>query len=71
MSTDVFLRMGSRPIAVDRDPALLRPVDEPIVVGDNSRLRALGWTPEVAFDDSLSRILNYWRSQAEVSLKPS
>jgi GDP-4-dehydro-6-deoxy-D-mannose reductase len=56
---------------VDRDPALLRPVDEPIVVGDNSRLRALGWTPQVALDDSLSRILNYWRTQAEVSLKSS
>jgi GDP-4-dehydro-6-deoxy-D-mannose reductase len=68
---DVFLRMGSRQITVDRDPALLRPVDEPIVVGDNSRLRAFGWTPQVAFDDSLSRILNYWRTQAEVSLKPS
>jgi GDP-4-dehydro-6-deoxy-D-mannose reductase len=68
---DVFLRMGSRPITVDRDPALLRPVDEPIVVGDNSRLRALGWAPQVVLDDSLSRILNYWRTQAEVSLKPS
>jgi GDP-4-dehydro-6-deoxy-D-mannose reductase len=68
---DVFLRMSFRPITVDRDPALLRPVDEPIVVGDNSRLRALGWTPQVALDDSLSRILNYWRTQAEVSLKSS
>lgn len=68
---DVFLRMGSRPITVDRDPALLRPVDEPIVVGDNSRLRALGWIPQVSLDDSLSRILDYWRTQAEVSLKPS
>jgi GDP-4-dehydro-6-deoxy-D-mannose reductase len=68
---EVFLRMGSRPINVDRDPALLRPVDEPIVVGDNSRLRALGWTPQVALDDSLSRIMHYWRTQAELTLKPS
>jgi len=67
---DVFLRMGSQSVPVERDPAFQRPVDEPIVVGDNSRLRALGWTPQVALDDSLSRILNYWRTQADVSLKP-
>ncbi len=68
---EVFVRMSSRTVTVEHDPALLRPVDEPIVVGDNSRLRALGWTPQVALDDSLSRILNCWRTQAEVSLKPS
>jgi nucleoside-diphosphate-sugar epimerase len=37
-------------------------VDEPVVVGDNSRLRALGWAPRVALDQSLARILDYWRS---------
>jgi GDP-4-dehydro-6-deoxy-D-mannose reductase len=68
---EVFLRMSSRTITVERDSAILRPVDEPSVVGDNSRLRALGWTPQVGLDDSLSRILNYWRNQAGVSLKLS
>jgi GDP-4-dehydro-6-deoxy-D-mannose reductase len=65
---EAFLRMGTRPITVERDPALLRPVDEPIVVGDNSRLRALGWIPQVPLNDSLRRILDYWRSRAEVSV---
>ncbi len=68
---EVFLRMSSLTITVERDSALLRPADDPNVVGDNSRLRALGWTPQVALDDSLSRILNYWRTQAGVPLKPS
>jgi GDP-4-dehydro-6-deoxy-D-mannose reductase len=68
---EAFLRMGSRPITVEHDPALLRPVDEPIVVGDNSRLRGLGWIPRVPLDDSLSRVLGYWRSQAEVSASTS
>ncbi len=64
---EVFLKMGSRPIRVEHDPALLRPVDEPIVVGDNSRLRALGWVPRVSLSDSLRSILDYWRSRMEVS----
>jgi GDP-4-dehydro-6-deoxy-D-mannose reductase len=64
---EAFLRMGSRPIRVEHDPALLRPVDEPIVVGDNSRLRDLGWIPRVSLNDSLRRILDYWRSRMEVS----
>jgi nucleoside-diphosphate-sugar epimerase len=40
-----------------------RPVDKPFVVGDNSQLRALGWAPQVALDQSLARILEYWRGQ--------
>ena len=68
---EAFLRMGFRAIPVEHDPALLRPADEPVVVGDNSRLRALGWIPRVPLDDSLSRILDYWRSQAEVSASTS
>jgi GDP-4-dehydro-6-deoxy-D-mannose reductase len=68
---EAFLRMGFRPIPVEHDPALLRTADEPVVVGDNSRLRAFGWIPRVRFDDTISRILDYWRSQAEVSASTS
>jgi GDP-4-dehydro-6-deoxy-D-mannose reductase len=45
------------------DPTRFRPVDEPVVIGDNSRLRALGWAPRVALDQSLARILDYWRGR--------
>ncbi len=61
---DILLSMASRPIFVERDPNHLRAVDQPIVIGDNSRLRALGWAPQVALNESLVRILDYWRSQA-------
>jgi len=39
-------------------------VDEPAVVGDNARLRALGWAPRVTLEHSLARILDYWRNRA-------
>jgi len=54
--------MSTRPIPVEPDPGHLRPVDEPAVIGDNARLRALGWAPQVTLDQSLARILDYWRS---------
>jgi nucleoside-diphosphate-sugar epimerase len=60
---EVFLTMASRPIPVERDAGRLRPVDNPFVVGDNSRLRALGWAPQVALEQSLARILDYWHGQ--------
>jgi len=45
------------------DPDLVRPVDVPVVVGDSSRLRALGWEPEVALGETLRRVLDDQRQR--------
>lgn len=39
------------------DPARARPVDIPLLCGDNARLRALGWAPEIPFRDTLADLL--------------
>ncbi len=41
------------------------PAGEPIssVVGDNSRLRALGWAPEVEMSQGLEQTVAWWRSR--------
>lgn len=44
-------------------PEKLRPVDDPIHVGDNGRLRALGWSPKIPFDKTLTDTLAYWRQR--------
>jgi len=50
-------------VRIETDPALLRPSDTPIVLGDATRLReATGWQPEISFDRTLDDLLNYWRS---------
>jgi len=50
-------------VRVETDPALMRPSDTPIVLGDPTRLReATGWRPEVSFDQTLDDLLTYWRS---------
>ncbi|MDV2503960.1 MAG: GDP-mannose 4,6-dehydratase [bacterium] len=49
-------------IKVARDPALLRPVDLPIMVGDASRLREeTGWGPIISWEQTLVDLLDYWR----------
>ena len=40
------------------DPELVRPVDLPVVVGDSSRLQALGWRPQVPLAETLRRVLD-------------
>ena len=39
-----------------------RKLDLPVVIGNNQKLRKLGWKPIVPLAGSLSRILDYWRN---------
>ena len=39
---------------VEEDPARIRPIDLPLLCGDASRLRALGWAPQRTLDDALA-----------------
>ena len=43
---------GTQP-RIEQDPARLRPVDQPLLVGDASKLRALGWTEERGFERAI------------------
>ncbi len=58
-----FKSLALVPIQEVVDPDLLRPVDEPVKVGDPARLKGLGWTPACTLSDSLRAILDYWREQ--------
>jgi GDP-4-dehydro-6-deoxy-D-mannose reductase len=53
---------ASVPIAVEIDPALFRPHDTPLMLGDFDRLRRdTGWSPRFSFDDTLDELLGFWR----------
>jgi GDP-4-dehydro-6-deoxy-D-mannose reductase len=52
-------------VRVEPDPALMRPSDTPVLLGDSTKLRqATGWRPEIPFEQTLDDLLNYWRSVA-------
>jgi len=57
-----LLKMSSVDIHVEQDPARQRPSDVSVIYGDISKLRAdTGWQPTVPFEESLCRVLAYWR----------
>ncbi len=45
---------------VSVQPSRMRPFDDPIYVGDASRLSALGWKPEIPLERTLSDLVHYW-----------
>ncbi len=40
-------------LEIETDPALIRPNDPPDLYGDNSRLKAMGWEPQIPFEQSI------------------
>lgn len=49
-------------IKIVQSPSKKRIFDDPIFVGDNSKIKRLGWKLKVPIEKSLEDMLNYWRS---------
>ncbi len=61
---DALLARARAAIRVEVDPARMRPNDIPVLVGDPTRLReATGWSPRISFDETMTDLLEYWRSR--------
>ena len=62
---DTLLGLAGTSLEFETDPALMRPVEVPVLRGDPSRLSgATGWKPEIPLDRTLADVLAYWRTQA-------
>ena len=60
---DQLLAHSTAPIRLVTDPALVRPIDAPRMVGDNTRLRAAtGWAPEYTLEQTLADVLEAARA---------
>jgi GDP-4-dehydro-6-deoxy-D-mannose reductase len=65
---DHLLTLAARPMRLETDPALLRPVDIPVLRGDATKLReATGWTPEVSIDQTLADLLDDQRMRVSAA----
>jgi nucleoside-diphosphate-sugar epimerase len=57
-----YRELASAAFETIRDPALTRPLEQQVKIGDPSKLRALGWTPVRPLEKTLADILAYWRA---------
>lgn len=60
---DMLLSRARVPVRVEVDEARLRPIELPRLLGDNARLRGIGWIPRIPIETTLDDVLEYWRAQ--------
>lgn len=50
-------------VTVKQAPGRMRPSDNPLLLGDPSRIhQAVGWEPEIPLEATLASLLDYWRT---------
>jgi GDP-4-dehydro-6-deoxy-D-mannose reductase len=50
------------------NPALIRPVDNPIIIGSNAKIKAqCDWQPHIPLEKTLQDTLNYWSTQLQTT----
>jgi len=60
---DILISLAKSPIATEQVQNRMRPSDVPIAVADISKIRKLGWEPTVPLNETLQKVLDYWRTQ--------
>lgn len=59
---DMLIGMSPAALRVETDPERMRPSDNPVVLGDGSRIRdETGWSPRIPIEQTLRDLLAYWR----------
>ncbi len=60
---DFLMQQSAVPIQVHSAETLLRPLDIPVSIADNEKIKALGWQPHIPIEDTLQRIITWQRKQ--------
>lgn len=65
-----LVALSGKAIEVRPDPARLRPIDIPILWGDNTKLsRQTGWVPEYDIERTLDDLYRYWLERVTTKTK--
>ncbi|OQX86058.1 MAG: GDP-mannose 4,6-dehydratase [Candidatus Latescibacteria bacterium 4484_7] len=63
---DMLAKLSGVDVKIEEDPARLRPSDVPNLEGDNTKfVKATGWKPEIPFEQTLSDLLDFWRTNPD------
>lgn len=58
-----LIKFSGKDVSVKIDKNKLRPSDIPDFVGDNQKLRSIGWAPKYNIEDTLKDLLDWWRNE--------
>ena len=58
-----LIEISGQKVTIIPDPRLSRPSDEPLLLGDNSRLRSLAWTRKYSIRQTLEAVYADWRAR--------
>jgi GDP-4-dehydro-6-deoxy-D-mannose reductase len=65
---DTIVGLSSVTIRIMPDPARLRPSDNPVIVGQRSRIgREVHWEPRIPIERTLGDLLGYWRDRTRIA----
>jgi len=59
---DTLCQLSNTKVKIETDQDKYRPIDVPKIIADNSKIKKLGWQTQVDIEDTLERILNWWRT---------
>ena len=57
-----MIQLSHITITLVQDPAKLRPLDALSLIADNGKIGRLGWQPSIPLEQTLNRVLDYWRA---------
>ena len=57
---DSLIRISDLNVEIVEDHCLMRPSDEALLLGDSSKITALGWKPDFTLEQTLTDIYNDW-----------
>jgi GDP-4-dehydro-6-deoxy-D-mannose reductase len=60
---DTLIDISGLSVEVRQAEGLLRPSDEEVLLGDNSRLRSLGWEPQYDLRETLREVFDDWMTR--------
>lgn len=60
---DKLASLSTATVNIEQDESRIRALDIPVIIANNEKVKQLGWQPEISIEQSLQRIIEYWRQQ--------
>jgi GDP-4-dehydro-6-deoxy-D-mannose reductase len=61
---DLLVGLATVKVTIEPDPARARPSDNPVILGDRTRITTeTGWAPVIPIERTLAELLEYWRGR--------